>query len=450
MILRGRYVLTSAEPSVIPDGAIRFTDGRISDVGTSAHIINRFPSDSIVGSSADLILPGMLNCHGHFSEALLPGIGKQLKHREWVKRVIEPVGPFVTFEAAYVGTLIAGSQMLLSGTTLVNDMFMYEPNCESKGAATGVVRALDDLGMRGIVSFGAKDANGRVGWRDLVREHEMLAVAAADSHFSRFRVGISAIDGQSPPMLRESARMARSCGGSHIHLHESLEEIGSAATLYGVRPIEIFARIGLLEAPTLAAHCNWIDEREISLLARCGVGVAHNPVSNMILGSGVCPVRSLRQEGVNIGIGTDGAGSNDRQDMLEAVKTAALLHRVHLVDGDLTSAEHLLHDATIGGARALRVEDDVGSIEIGKAADFVVLDGKSPALANIHNPVEAVVFAAGPREVKEVWVAGMRSVAAGQVCRVNIADVVSEAQAEGARLVQQAGYGRLLYANTAP
>jgi cytosine/adenosine deaminase-related metal-dependent hydrolase len=178
-------------------------------------------------------------------------------------------------------------------------------------------------------------------------------------------------------------------------------------------------------------------------LASHGVGVAYNPVSNMILASGVCPVSRLRGRGINVGLGVDGPASNDRQDMLEAIKTAVLLQRVDQLDPLALTAREVLRMATIEGAAALLLDDVVGSLESGKAADLVVFDGNSPALANIHDPFQAVVYCAGPREVKDVWVAGRQRVADGEVLDVDLPALLRESRKLARSLARRARLGDL-------
>jgi cytosine/adenosine deaminase-related metal-dependent hydrolase len=304
-----------------------------------------------------------------------------------------------------------------------------------------VVRALDDLGLRGVVSFGAGDIRGAP-IPVLMEEHAALAEAAAGSRLSRFRVGVAALGAQSDELYAATVDLAVGGGhGTHIHLQEIREEVTATRARHGVTPIGYCARTGLFEAPTIAAHCVWVDADDRRMLAEHGVGVAHNPVSNMILASGVCPVTELRASGVDLGIGVDGPGSNDRQDMLEAIKTTVLLQRVDHLQATALSAQDAFEMATIGGARALGLDAEIGSLEPGKAADFVVFDGDAPALANVHDPFGAIVYASGPREVKDVWVGGDRSVENGRIVHVDPRDVAERSRPIARRIVTAADLG---------
>ncbi|ARF63858.1 amidohydrolase [Streptomyces violaceoruber] len=439
VLIRGRHVLTSAAPESYTDGAVRLSEGRITHVGAYRDLAARFPGHPVHGGPNDIVTPGFVNAHGHFSEALLAGMAEQYELNAWIRALIAPVAPHLRREDAYVGTLLAGIQMLHSGVTLVNDMFVCDP-VGPEPVTPGVVQALDELGLRGVVAFGAGDARPGVERAALVREHEELERAAAASRLCRFRVGITVVSAQSPELFDQSVRMAVDGGhGAHLHLHEVREEAVEVRARHGSSAVEYCADRGLFDAPVLAAHCVWNSRRDMVLLAEHGVGVAHNPVANMVLGSGVCPLPELRELGVEVGIGVDGAASNDRQDMTEAIKATVLLQRVHHLRASAMSARDAFRMATIGGARALGMGAEVGSLEPGKAADVVVLDGDSPALANVHDPVQSVVYCAGPREVKEVWVDGRQVVAGGEAVSVRPADVVARSRDAAASLVRRSG-----------
>jgi cytosine/adenosine deaminase-related metal-dependent hydrolase len=206
----------------------------------------------------------------------------------------------------------------------------------------------------------------------------------------------------------------------------------------GRTTIEHSAHVGLLDCEVIAGHCIWCGERDLSLMAAHDVAVAHSPVANMILASGVCPVPRLRREGIRVGIGTDGAASNDNQDMFGAVKAAALLQKVHHLRADAITAIDVMRMATLEGARALRIDDRVGSLEPGKRADVVLLDGNTPELAAIHDPWQQIVYCATSRCVSHVWVDGAARVAAGRLVEQELREIVVEARAQAVDLAQRA------------
>ncbi len=438
ILVRGSYILTSSTPDMIERGAVRILGDTIEAVGSWDDLRRLHPDDRVYGDRHSIVTPGFVNTHGHFSEALFTGIAEDFTLWEWIEAVVNPTAPHHNHATAYVGTLLAGAQMLRTGITVASDMFVCDP--ADQPVTPGVVKALDELGMRGVVTFGAADRRGAP-VPAILEEHTALLEACEASRLSRFRVGVALLGAQSPELFEQSVIMAAE-HGSHIHLHEVREEVTAVRAATGYTPIEQCARLGLFEGPTIAAHCVWVDAKDREVLAEHDVGVAHNPVSNMILASGVCPVPALRRQGVAVGIGVDGPASNDRQDMLEAIKLAALLQRVDHLQATALSARDALMMATLEGARSLRLDAQLGSIEPGKQADLVLFDGNSPALANIHDPFQAIVYCAGPREVSDVWVAGSRVVAGGAITGVDLDEVVEQSRPLALRLARSADLSR--------
>jgi len=441
VLVRGGHVLTSADPADIADGAVRIVGELIDAVGSWADLSARYPDDSTSGGPHDIITAGFVNTHSHFSEALLAGIGEQHTLWEWIQTIIHAVNPVLTQEMAHVGTLLAGTQMLRSGITTTNDMFVCAP---VRGPVSpGVVSALDELGLRGEVSYGASDL-GPASISMVMDEHEALREAASTSRRSRFRVGVAALGVQSDELFTKGTELAVTSGaGTHIHLQEVREEVTATRTERGVTPIAHCERVGTFAAPTLAAHCVWVDSFDRDILAANGVAVSHNPVSNMILASGVCPVPELRRLDIPVGIGVDGAASNDSQNYLESLKAAILLQRVEHLETTALNARDALRMATIEGARALGRDADLGSLEPGKAADIVVFDGEAPSLATVHDPYQKVAYCSSPAEVKDVWIGGERIVVDRQVVTVDVPEVVARSRELSKKLVTEAGLGAM-------
>ncbi|UVE94163.1 amidohydrolase [Dietzia sp. B32] len=439
-IIRGGWVLA---PEPVRNGAVVVESGVIVAVGTYDEVVAQFPDAPVHGGEYDIVSPGFVNTHGHFSEGLITGIASQYTLWEWIGALIRPVSAHLTHRAAYLGTMLSAIQMLRSGVTTANDMFVSDPG--TTGPITpAVVDACDELGLRGVLSFGAGDECGARPFGPAFDEHEALREAVAASRLQTFRMGVGAIGGQSDEMFAHSVDYATGGGhGVHMHIQEIREEITATFARTGRTVVQHCAEEGLFAAPTLAAHCVWVDRADRAILAEHRVGVAHNPVANMILASGVAPVAEMRELGIDVGIGVDGAASNDSQDFLQAMKSAALLARVHHQQATAMSAKEAWEMATIGGARALRMEDTIGSLEVGKKADLVVLDGDDPTLANVHDPYQAVVFVAGSREVDQVWIDGVRVVDDGDVVNVDPREIAAESRSVAARLVSDASLGTL-------
>jgi 5-methylthioadenosine/S-adenosylhomocysteine deaminase len=439
-VVRGGHVLTMGPAGDLADGAVAFAGGEVLAVGPYAEVAARFPGAEVVGDDRGVVLPGLVNAHTHLSEALIPGMGEDLSLLEWQAAIVTPAGRHLTRELASVGAMLKGAELLLSGVTCVNDMF-----CHTNGgslASLGAVDGLEAMGLRGLVAFGAEDAVDPVPVATVLAEHRALAERCAASDLVGFRLGVGTVLGQTDGLLAASAAEAKANGWAvHTHLAEVKEEVVQARLRWGATTVGRAAEVGLLEVPLLAAHCVWVRQAEIAELAGAGAAVVHNPVANMILASGVCPVPALRAAGVPVGLGTDGAASNDSQNMLEAVKAAALLQKVARLDPTALTAGDVLGMATLEGARALGLEGRVGSLEPGKRADLVRLRGDRPGLANVHDPWQQVVYCTSPADVADVWVDGARRVADGWLVGHDLAALVEASRAPAAELVVRAGLG---------
>ena len=439
-VVRGGHVLTMGPDGDIAGGAVAFAGGEILAVGGFQEVAGRFPDAEVVGDDLGVVLPGLVNAHTHLSEALIPGMGEDLTLFEWGARLVTPAGRHLTREMARVGTMLKGAELLLGGVTTVNDMFCHT-NMGSL-ASLGVVDGLEAMGLRGVVSFGAEDAFDPHPAAAFLDEHRALADRCAAAALVGFRLGVGTLLGQSDELLVASARAAGEHGWAvHTHLAEVREELVQARLRWGRSTVERAADAGLLGVPVLAAHCVWVDGDEIAALAAAGASAVHNPVANMILASGVCPVPALRAAGIPVGLGTDGAASNDSQNMLEAVKAAALLQKVARLDPRALTAGDVLAMATLEGARCLGLDGVVGSLTPGRRADVVRFGADRPGLANVHDPRQQVVYAASAADVADVWVDGERRVMDGELVGHDLAALVRASRPLAAELVRRAELG---------
>jgi len=326
--------------------------------------------------------------------------------------------------------------------TCLNDMFHhYRPG---SFASLGVVEGLTRAGLRANVAFGAEDAfdafgGGRFSVGAAVEEHLALAEEAGAAELLDFRLGVGTMLGSSDEMLETAVALGTEHGWPvHTHLAEVREEVVEARGRWGRNSVEQAAEIGLLDLDVIGAHLIWLTEADIELLVAHDIAAAHNPVANMILGSGVSRVPRLLAGGLRVGIGTDGAASNDSQNMLEAVKMAALLQKVDRLDPASITAPEVLRMATIGGAEALGLDDLIGSLEPGKRADVVLLGG-TVELANIHDPYQQVAYCTSPRSVSDVWVDGRRLLAEGSPTTVDEAEQIARCRPLARQVATESG-----------
>ena len=440
-LVRAGHVLTMGPLGDIAAGAVAISGERIAGVGPFAELNRKYPDAGVVGDDYGIVIPGLVNAHTHMSEALIPGMAENLSIWVWGARLLMPVMPHLTREMARIGTLFRGAELIRSGVTTFNDMFCHSNPCEF--ASLGVIDGLEELGLRGVVSFGAEDvawgAAPALAVPRIVEEHRALAERCSASRRVCFRVGVGTILGQTDALLEASSDLARSLGrGIHTHLAEVREERTAAQLRWGKTTVQHADEIGILGANCVAGHGVWLSPAEMDLIAGKKAAIIYNPTANMILGSGVCPLEALKERGVALAIGTDGMASNDSQNMIEVLKLGALLQKVHWQNPEAADARQLLRMGTIGGAQALGLGDVTGSLEPGKRADIVRLDGDSFGTAVVHDPYQQIVYGAGPESIADVWVDGSRLLRDGVFTSVDPRSIAPKTR-ELARTLARAG-----------
>jgi 5-methylthioadenosine/S-adenosylhomocysteine deaminase len=443
-IARAGHVLTMGPAGDIRDGAVAIdaVSGLIREVADYATVRAAFPEAATVGGERDILVPGFINAHDHLSEGLISGIGETMNLYEWQERLIRPVGPVLNREMARAGALVKAVEMIRSGITMVNDMFVHAN--PGSFASLGVVDGLEEIGLGGVICFGAHDRPDPLPVPALLEEHEALSARTEQTTNIGFRLGIATIHSQTGELFDQSIALAAAHGWKvHTHLAEVREEITEARLTYGTNTLGRGIAAGLLDLDVIFAHCIWVNEPDISLLVRHRASVAHNPLANMILGSGTCPVPRLRAAGIPVALGTDGAASNDSHDMLQVMKCASLVQKLEHLDPMALTARDVLAMATIEGARALRLDDRLGSLEAGKQADVVRLAGDGARLAYVHDPYQQLVFCAGPGDVADVWIAGRHVLADRTLTTLDERQVVAEAGRLAAELARRADLGEL-------
>ena len=443
LIIRGKWILTMSDQGDIKDGAIHILKGKIKNVSSYSDLKQKLPDLEIVGDGTGIVIPGLINAHTHFSEAFIPGMGSEMTLFEWLREIVTPVCNNLNREIAREGTILKVIEMLHSGVTYVNDMFVHSnPN---DMASLGVVEGLNHVGIRGCVSYGPEDCPEGVTSINSLKvdkildEHKELESIVSENNFIDFRLGIGTLLGQTDKLTKESIKLCKKKGWKiHTHMLEAREEIVHSVLRWGCRPLQHAQNIGLLDLDVIAAHMIWTNESDFTMLKKHNVSVVHNPIANMILGSGVCPVQRLRKENVNIGIGTDGTASNDSQNMIESLKLTPMLQKIHHLDPSVMSAVDALKMATIEGAKALGFSDIVGSIESGKRAD-IALFSSTVELATINDPYQQLVFGTSPRSVSDVWVEGVRLICCGKTTTVDETEQVLKTKYISHKLVKDSG-----------
>jgi len=402
LVAGGTVVTMDAQRRLIEDGAVAIRGDAIVAVGKRAELEASFQPARRIEGRGRLVLPGLINTHGHAPMTLLRGLADDLPLREWLEKHIFPAeARNVTEDFVEWGTRLAALEMIRGGTTTYADMYYFED---------AVARVTKAAGMRGvlgetILDFPAPD-NKSV--PEALAYTERFLQRWQGDGLIRAAVAPHAIFTNSENTLREAAGLARRYHAPIlIHLAETKQEVEESRVQHGLSPVAYLARLQVLGPDVLAAHCVWVDARDIALLVQYEVGCAHNPSSNMKHGSGVAPVVDLLAAGARVGLGTDGAaGSNNDLDLMEEMDLASKLQKVTRGDPRVLPAIQALELATIGGARALHLEKEIGSLEAGKKADLILLRTDAPHAVPMYHVYSEIVYALKASDVETVVIAG--------------------------------------------
>lgn len=400
LIRAGILVTQDASRTVIEDAGLAITDGLVAAVGGWDDINSAHEASETLDLSESLVLPGLVNTHNHAAMTAFRGFADDLPLMQWLTDHIWPVENRLTPEVVYDGTLLACAEMLASGTTCFGDMYLFEPDA---------ARAVERMGMRGVLGEGVLSFPTRsYDTPQQAFEHiENFTESVRSSKLVTTAVAPHAVYTTSPEVLRESFELAERLDIPWmIHAAENAQETEQSLAQFGQRPIPYLADLGCLTSRSVLVHMTDLTEEEIALVAESGAGVSHNPESNMKLACGNAPVAEMLEAGIPVGLGTDGAGSNNSLNMFAAMQTTALNQKVRTGDPTALPAQAALDAATIGGASILSAPA-LGSLEPGMAADLTALDISHPSLAPLYNPVSQAVYGASGGEVTLTMVAGV-------------------------------------------
>ncbi len=401
LIVQGGSVLIMDKAfTVVEDGAVAVSGQYIAEVGPKAEVREKYQSSEILDAEGGIVLPGLVNAHTHAAMTLFRGIADDLPLMEWLNDYIFPAETLLSPKVVYDGTLLACAEMIRSGTTCFCDMYLFEQE---------VARAARDAGVRAVVgevlydfpspNYGPPQEGLRYS-EQLIRDWKghPIIYPAVEPH---------AVYTCSPRYLEQIMELsARYRVPYIIHLAESQGEMAQVREKFGKTPVEHMEELGLLNDLVIADHSVCLTPMEIEIYRRHKVKVAHCPESNMKLASGVAPVPHMLEAGVVVGLGTDGCASNNNLDLFQEMDTAAKLHKVHTMDPTVMDARSVLTMATRGGAAALGLAEEIGSLEPGKRADLIVVETRSPHLTPMYNPYSHIVYAARGADVRHTVING--------------------------------------------
>lgn len=427
ILIRGAAILTLEEDDgLIENGEIAVQGDRIAMLGPRGTVPADYRADRVLDGAGLLALPGFINCHTHAAMTLLRSYADDLPLMEWLSQKIWPVEDKLEPEDIYWGTMLCCLEMIKSGTTTFADMYFMMDETARAVAASGLRACLS----RGMIGSAANAA-------EALAESEAFYKNWHGAAGGRIKVmfGPHAPYTCPPEYLKQVIALAGKYGaGLHIHVAETPSEVAEIQASYGKTPVGHLEALGLFALPVLAAHCVHLTEADIAILARRGVGVAHCPESNMKLASGIAPAAALIAAGVRVGLGTDGAASNNNLDMLGEMRSAALLQKVAAGDPTVLPAPAALRLATVNGAQILGLAGVTGRLKEGMKADLLLVDTRRPHFCPRHNLTANLVYAAHAADVATVIVDGEILMENRQVLTIDEEQVLWEAQRRAERL----------------
>jgi 5-methylthioadenosine/S-adenosylhomocysteine deaminase len=430
LLIKGATILTMEDlgdhAGIYPGGEIAVAGDAIVAAGPRGCVPEGFQADRVIDGAGMVAMPGFVNCHTHTAMTLMRSYADDMPLMKWLSEKIWPLEEKLKREDIFWGAMLCCLEMIKSGTTTFADMY-FEMDQVARAVEQSGMRACLSRGMIGVAPNARKAIEESV---NFVREWDGRAEGRIKTMF-----GPHAPYTCPPEYLEEVIGLAAQYGtGLHIHVAETKEEIREIKENYGTTPVRHLDSIGLFEQPVLAAHCVHLEREEIEILSAKEVGVAHCPQSNMKLASGIAPVVSLLAAGVNVGLGTDGAASNNNLDMLEEMRSAALLQKVATADPEALPSLEALQMATRAGARVLGLPD-VGILRAGLKADLILVDFHRPHLYPRHDFAAHLVYAAQSADVDTVLINGKVVMEGRKVLTMDEEEVMRRAQEQAFRLV---------------
>jgi 5-methylthioadenosine/S-adenosylhomocysteine deaminase len=433
LLVTAQYVVTmDATQRVIDDGAIAVRGDTIIAVGPRAELESKYISTRQISRPRGLVMPGLINGHTHAAMTLFRGIKDDVTLQDWLTNYIFPAeAKNVTENFVTWGTRLGILEMLRGGTTTYTDMYYFED---------AVARETKAAGMRGVlgetfIDFPAPDNKTLA---EMLAYSEKFLKHWQGDPLIHAAVAPHSIYTVSADNLRAAAALARKYHAPIlIHVSETKKELDDSRAAHGLSPVAWLDQLGVLGPDLVAAHCIWIDAADIALLAKSQAGCVHNPSSNMMLASGVAPVQAMLSAGVRLGLGTDGpAGSNNDLNMMEEMDLAAKLQKITRMDPQALGAKQSVEMATIGGARALHLENEIGSLEAGKKADLIVIGLDEANAVPLYDVYSQIVYALKASDVRDTIIGGRVVMQNGRVLTLDETAIIAKARELGAQVKQ--------------
>jgi 5-methylthioadenosine/S-adenosylhomocysteine deaminase len=424
VVTGGTVVTVDAANRIVPNGAVAIDGTDIVAVDTAQNVALQFSGRETIDASNQIVLPGLINTHTHAAMVLYRGLADDLALSEWLNKYIFPAeAKTVSPEFVRAGTRLAALEMIQSGTTTFADMYYFEEEVAKETKAAGLRGILGQT----VIQFPVADAKTPAD--ALVRADQFISMYKGDPLITP-AVAPHAMYTLDGPTLRAARDLSKRYGvPTLIHVAETRDEIRTAQERFKSSPVAYLESLGFLGPGVLAAHGVWVSETDIAVLMKRGVGVSHNPESNMKLASGTAPVPAYLRVGVNVGLGTDGAASNNDLDMFEAMRVAAFLHKHVSVDPRALTARTALEMATIRGARAVGMDRLIGSLEPRKHADLITVSVAGARQTPMYDPISHLVYVIRGDDVQNTIVNGKVLMRNRKVLTLDEPAILSEAKA---------------------
>ncbi len=421
VIAYAKVLTNNAEKQILENHHVIIDGGKIIDIIPSEIAENQYVAKTYIEAKDTLLMPGLVNIHTHAAMTVFRGVADDILLLDWLNKYIFPIEKqFVSAEMVTLGTQLAAIEMIRSGTTTFSDMYYFTDE---------IAQVAKQIGIRAVISEGLLSfptPNMKTPETSLEYVENMILKYQNDDLVT-IALGPHAPYTCSPELLQKASQLAEKYNVPlQIHLSESTWEFDEYTEKHGLTPTEYLDKLGMLTDRTLTAHSIYLTDSDIHLLAKRGTSVAHNPECNMKLASGAAPVPKMLQCGVNVGIGTDGVASNNNLNMFEEMRSAAFLHKFNSKDPTTLNASTLVEIATINGAKALNLENKIGSIEIGKQADVILVPLNKPHLIPLYNIYSQIVYSMGGSDVDTVIVNGKIVMRNNKILTINEEEVMEK------------------------
>jgi 5-methylthioadenosine/S-adenosylhomocysteine deaminase len=425
LVINNATVVTSdPKGTIIARGGVAVADGRITQVGAAQQIAPvAARAKKVIDATGHILMPGIVNTHCHAADSLFRGLVENLPLEPWLQTVWKAEGAILNPQTSRLGSVLGFAELLLSGVTSVMDMFWYPFETVAAARQVGMRVStggifFDPAGVTAL-SIDSRVAEAQRFFDEFGTAEDVFAAAMPHGAYT-----------VSPENLKAAWAVSHKCGGIFCtHCAETRAEQADIQSRYGRTVVRHLDHLGCLDARTVLAHCVVLDDEELDIIARTGAHVAHNPMSNMKLASGFARVPEMLERGINVSLGTDGPLSGNDLDMWMALRLAATIHKGYTGRADLISTRQAFDMLTINGAKALGAADRIGSLEVGKFADMVLVDLKRPHAVPMFDPMTHLVYSTNKSDVRHVFLGGEQVVRNGQLTRMSLDDTLAEVSA---------------------